>query len=296
MTVDIRQWFKVITALFMGLLMTAGVQAKTNDHSHHQHMNHNQSAISWTEAPLLAVDKKRTRGFKGFTLKGMQAEEVTIYPGNTEESWSIEVKDNAVKVKNRGGMKGGYHWIGTVSEQENLVRSVSSAFYFPNPGPAPRDMLSLQKSALDISPVKLPREHQHFRAGENWDFLVRLNGNPVANIPVIFETENQTRKVLKTDRHGLVSIPFPYDFPEESESESAEGHGQGHGHARRKKAGFVLTVEQDKGGKQFVSHFNFHYTTGAFYNKNLALGIGFAVFGMMTAAPLLRKPKKGGKS
>jgi len=292
--VEIRQRFKFIAALLLGLFMTAGAQAKTNDHSHHQHMNHNSPVINWTEAPLLTEDKKRARGFKGFTLHGVQAEEVTVYPGNTEESWSVAVKDNAVKVKNRGGMKGGYHWIGTVSEQENLIRSVSSAFYFPNPGPAPRDMLSLQKSALDISPMKLPREHQHFRAGENWDFLVRLNGNPVANIPVIFETENKTRKILKTNQGGVVSIPFPYDFPEESES--AEGHDQGHGHARRKKAGFVLTVEQETDNKQFISHFNFHYTTGAFYNKNLALGIGFALFGMITAAPLLRKAKKGGKA
>ncbi|NNJ92352.1 MAG: hypothetical protein HKP55_11815 [Gammaproteobacteria bacterium] len=142
--------------------------------------------------------------------------------------------------------------------------------------------------------MKLPREHQHFRAGENWDFLVRLNGKPVKNAPVIFETENKTREVLKTDQDGLVSIPFPYDFPEESDS--AIGDGQDHGHARRKKAGFVLTVEQKSDGKQFISHFNFYYTTGAFYNKNLALGIGFALFGMMTAAPFLRKSKKGGKS
>ncbi|NNJ90834.1 MAG: hypothetical protein HKP55_04080, partial [Gammaproteobacteria bacterium] len=111
MRIDIRQRFKLIAALSIGLLISAGAQSKPNDHSHHLHMNHNLPAISWTEAPLFKVDKKRTRGFKGFTLQGMQAEEVTVYPGNTEDSWSVAVKDNAVKVKNRGGMKGGYHWI-----------------------------------------------------------------------------------------------------------------------------------------------------------------------------------------
>ncbi|WP_179116458.1 hypothetical protein [Solemya velum gill symbiont] len=48
--------------------------------------------------------------------------------------------------------------------------------------------------------------------------------------------------------------------------------------------------------RKHITHFNYHYTTGAFYKKDLALGIGFALFGMIVAAPLLRKPKKGGKT
>ena len=111
---------------------------------------------------------------------------------------------------------------------------------------------------------------------------------------VIFETEHKTRKVLKTNQDGLVSVSFPYDFPEQGEA--ATKHGQGHGHGRRQKADFVLSVEHATDERKFISHFNYHYTTGPFYNKNLALGIGFALFGMITAAPLLRNSKKGAKA
>ncbi len=282
----------MVTALSIGLLMTTAVHSKTSDHSHHD-LHDNASKTRWTDAPLLAVDKKRTRGFKRITLKDMHADQVTVYPSDVQESWSDAVPDNVIEVKNRGGKKGGYHWIGAVSEQENQVRSAATVIYFPNPGPAPRPMLSLQKSALDISPVKLPREHQHFRAGESWDFNVSLNGKPLQNSQIIFETENKTRQALKTNEDGLVSITFPDDFPEKTETVNEDGHG---GHERRKKAGFVLTVEHENEGKQYLSHFNYHYTTGAFYNKNLALGVGFALFGMITAAPLLRKTRKGDKA
>ena len=287
-----RQKFKLITALLIGPLITTSVHSKSDVHSHHQHMLDHQSASNWTDAPLLVLAKKRTRGFKSITLKGLHTDEVTVIPSDAEERWPVAVKDKVVKVKSRGGRQGGYHWLGTTSEQENYVQSVASVIYFPNPGPAPRPMLSLQKSTLDISPVKLPREHQHFRAGENWDFLVRLNDKPLKNVPVVLETENKTRQVLTTNHDGLVSITFPYDFSDEPETVDEHSHD----HQRRKKAGFVLTVKQDLEGRQFISHFNYHYTTGAFYNKNLALGIGFALFGMITAVPLLRKPRKGDKA
>ena len=288
-----RRQFELFTALLIGLLSATYVQSKADDHSHHHQMQDHHTQKSWTDAPVMTLDKKRTRGFKRIFLQGVNTEQVTVYPADAEEIWTVEVQDQAIKVKNRGGRQGGYHWLGTVSEQGNSVQSVASVIYFPNPGPAPRPVLSLQKSSLDISPVKLPREHQHYRAGESWDFLVRLNGKPLTNVPVVLETENNTREVLKTNQDGLVSILFPYDFREETESVNQNGHA---GHARRKKAGFVLTVEHKADDKQFISHFNYHYTTGAFYNKNLALGIGFALFGMITAAPLLRKSRKGGKA
>ncbi len=282
----------LVTALLSGLLITSGVQSKTGNHNQHQAMQDQYSVKAWTDTPILIPDNKRTRGFKQIILKGIQADQVTVYPSDIQENWSDAVPDNVIKVKNRGGKKGGYHWVGTVSSQNNTVRSVSSVIYFPNPGPAPRPMLTLQKSSLDISPVKLPREHQHFRAGENWDFLVRFNGKPLENIPVVFETEHKTRNTIFTNQNGLVSIPFPDDFPQEVATEDEHSHG----HDRRKKAGFVLTVEQQTDDRKFISHFNYHYTTDAFYNKNLALGIGFALFGMITAAPLLRKSKKVSKA
>ncbi|OOZ43659.1 hypothetical protein BOW37_09595 [Solemya velum gill symbiont] len=286
----------MISALLTGLLMSFGAHSSTGDHSHHSGMVDHQSDNYWTAAPLLIPDKKRTRGFKRIIFKNLQADEATVHHGDAEESWTVAVKDNAAKIESRGGKQGGYHWIGALSEKEDLVQSVATAIYFPNPGPAPRGMLSLQKSALDISPVHLPREHQHFRAGENWDFLVRLNGKPLENTPVLFETKNRTREVFKTDQDGLVSIPFPFDFPEEDQSANQNAEGHNHSQARRKKASFVLTVEDHADDRKHITHFNYHYTTGAFYKKDLALGIGFALFGMIVAAPLLRKPKKGGKT
>lgn len=291
---DTRYPSGVMAALLAGVLVSFGAQSKTDDHSHHPGMADRQLAVNWTDAPLLIPDKKRTRGFKRINIKGLQVDEATVHHGDGEDSWTVAVQDNAVQIKNRGGKQGGYHWIGALSENGSLVRSVATAIYFPNPGPAPRGMLSLQKTALDISPVHLPREHQHFRAGEDWDFRVSLHGKPLENVPIVFETGNGTRKVFETGRDGLVSIPFPFDFPEETHAANPNAQHHSHGPERRKKANFVLTVEQDADGRKYLSHFNYHYTTGAFYRKDLALGVGFALFGMIAAAPLLRKPRKRG--
>ncbi len=284
----------LVTALVTGIGTGLCVHAKSADHSHHQPMYGETPKVSWTEAPLLALNKGRSRSVKNIRLHNLNAEQITVYPPGAEESWKVDVQNATVNVKSRGGTQGGYHWVGVESENNNLVQSVASVIYFSNPGPAPRGMLNLQKTSLDISPLELPREHRHFRAGENWNFRVNLHGKPLVDVPVIFETGNQTRKVLKTDKNGLIQVTFPFDFPDAEETSGK--HAQGHAHGRRRQSDFVLSVEQVEDQRKYMSHFNYHYTTGAFYNKNLVLGIGFAVFGMITAAPLLRKSKKGVKA
>ncbi|OOY51861.1 hypothetical protein [Solemya velum gill symbiont] len=112
----------MISALLTGLLMSFGAHSSTGDHSHHSGMVDHQSDNYWTAAPLLIPDKKRTRGFKRIIFKNLQADEATVHHGDAEESWTVAVKDNAAKIESRGGKQGGYHWIGALSEKEDLVQ------------------------------------------------------------------------------------------------------------------------------------------------------------------------------
>ena len=154
-------------------------------------------------------------------------------------------------------------------------------------------MLNASLPGLDLSPAILPTEHQKYRAGETWPFLVRLDGKPLANQPVRLETSAGSAATYISDEKGLVQVAFPEDFPPPEQREKPKG-----GHHHRFSQQFVLSasVESDLGPAQ-QSSFNYQYHPGAYDQKNLWLGGGFALLGMLAAVPLVRqrKPKESAK-
>ncbi len=264
---------------------------KEDGHAHHGHTMQD----SWTEQPLLRKARNPNRRVKLLRVDGITASQLTVQaPNETDEAALVEqipLKEGKAGVRVRGKLQGGWYRVSARANDGNS--RVGTLVYFGNPGPAPREMLKTSLPGLDLSPAILPTEHQNYRSGETWPFLVRMNGEPLANQPVRLETSAGSSDTFVSDEKGLVNVTFPADFPPPEQREKPKG-----GHHHRFSQQFVLSthVEPNQGPAQ-QSSFNYQYRPGAYDQKNLWLGGGFALLGMLAAVPLVRqrKPKESAK-
>lgn len=182
---------------------------------------------------------------------------------------------------------GGFHWLAAREEQDERVRVASTVYYSGERGAQnPTAMFTRQKHELEIIPQPYPREHARYRANEDWQFLVRFNGKPLADQWVRLETQNGTRFDFASDAQGVVTVGIPDDFGKAAQKKSGDSHDHG-----RRSADLVLAVEHAEGGKTYLTAFNASYGTDAFDQRSLALGLGFTLLGMAGAVPLLRQRK-----
>lgn len=255
----------------------------------HGAMMRSQSKI-WTQLPLL---KARMKG------QDMAARKVIMQPQNIAadaiEAWPNDLDDangHRSLTIGMGGApldkpaSGGFQMLTAREEQDDAVRVASTVHYFgERGGKNPTTMFDQVKHELEIVPKPYPREHSRYRAKEDWQFSVRFKGQPLVGQKVVLETSNGSRSEFMTDALGVVLISVPDDFkPEEAQS-------KGESHGMRRGADLVLAVSHEDGGKRYLTAFNSNYGEDAFAKRDLALGIGFTLLGMLGAAPLLRNRK-----
>jgi hypothetical protein len=188
--------------------------------------------------------------------------------------------------------RGGFHMLTVREEQANLVRVASAVYYNGERGAKnPTAMFMRQKHELEVIPQPHPREHSRYRAGEDWKFLVRFNGQPLPGQKVYLETSNGSVDAFVADAQGVFTLRVPDDFKAEEESKAPGGHNHG-----RPGAEFVLATEHEVNGKTYLTAFNSSYGKNAYDQRSLALGLGFTLLGMLGATPLLRKRNTAKKS
>lgn len=246
---------------------------------------------TWTMFPTL---KTKVSG------QGREGRVVTVVPQNIVAN-SIDAYSNNIKdAKGRrqlpldmAGAKldkpaaGGFHWLAAREEQAGRVQVASTVHFFAgSDGQNPTALFMQQKHELEIIPQPFPREHSRYRANEDWNFLVRFNSKPLANQKVLFETMNGTKTELVSDAQGVVTVRVPDDFEAEVQQKTAGSHDHG-----RRSSDFVLAAEHAEGGKSYLTAFNGSYGTDAFYQRSIAMGLGFTLLGMIGAVPLLRQRK-----
>ena len=269
--------------LFAGVALAEPPQSAMSgmDHAHHAH-----TMRSWTDLPLLKAKSS-----------GESRERVTVVPQNivadAVDAYSNKLADGNGRRRlplDIAGAKldkpasGGFHWLAAREESGDTVRIASTVYYFGERGAEnPTDMFMTQKHELEIVPQPYPREHSRYRAMEDWKFLVRFNGQPLAEQKVVLETSNGSRRELESDAQGIVVASIPDDFKAETEGKEA-GHG-------RPGADFLLATEHADGGKTYLTAFNAAYGKNAFDQRSIAMGLGFTLLGMLGAVPLLRHRK-----
>ncbi len=242
----------------------------------------------WTRYPLLqpAMGGRGERGSSTLALKNLDAAVLDVYaPDGPDESKhrQIEITPEGAKVTPVSPKNGNYYWASAREEKDGHVNVASTAVYFSNPGAAPTRMLLERRNELEIIPQPLPREHGSYRESEKWVFLLRYNGQPLANHEVKLETEFGSKSAFTSDANGRVTVLFPYDFKAD-EPAKADGHHRGPRRAR-----FVLAAQHEAEGRHYLSAFNYTYSPDATRGRSLGAGMGFLVLGMALAVPLWRR-------
>ena len=243
----------------------------------------------WTKYPLLTpmMGRGGDRAVAKLAVKNLQPAVLEVFAAEGPADRlrrQFPVAPEGTRIEAVTPKIGNYHWVSAREEAEGQVTVASTAYAFGNPGEAPTALLLKQKSELEIIPQPLPREHGAWRESEKWQFLLRFNGQPLAKKEVRMETEFGTKTAFVSDERGMVTVLFPRDFkPVEKKSEQG-----GHDHGPR-RAKFVLAAEHDDAGKRYLTAFNYTYSADAARDRNLLAGVGFGVFGMLLATPLLRR-------
>ena len=245
---------------------------------------------AWTAFPTLKTKtsgESRERRVTNVIPQNIAAGNVDAYSNNASDA-----KPHRQLPLEMAGAKldkpesGGFHWLTAREEQGDRVRVASTVHFFGERGAQnPTAMFMQQKHELELIPQPYPREHSRYRANEDWKFLVRFNGKPFAGQWVRLETQNGTRFDFISDAQGVVTVRIPDDF---KAVEKKAGGSHDHG---RRSADFVLAIEHAEGGKTYLTAFNASYGTDAFYQRDLLMGLGFTLLGMIGAAPLLRQRK-----
>ena len=248
---------------------------------------------AWTAFPIL---KTKTSGTNRASMITMVLPQ-NIVTANID-AWSNNLQDADAHRQlpmELGGARldkpatGGFQVLTAREEQGDAVHVASTVYYFGGRGAKnPTAMFMRQKNELEIIPQPFPREHSRYRANEDWQFMVRFNGQPLANQKVKFETSNGSASELVTDAMGGLNLHVPDDLkPVEAKKESG-----GHDHGMRRGGDFVLAVERAEAGETYLTAFNSSYGPDAFDGRSLGWGLGFTLLGMLGAVPLLRRKQK----
>lgn len=252
-----------------------------------------QNGQPWTRHPFIMPVMRRgerDRMSTGLVEKNIETDFFEVFApdssvADAQRKVPVEAKGTVIKALPK---LGNYYWVTARQEKDGQVTVASTPYYFGEPGPAPTRLLLEQKHELEIIPQPLPREHGSWRESEKWRFLLRFNGQPLANTTLRMETEFGTRTAFASDEKGMVAVLFPRDFKSDEKKAGQVDHSHG-----PRRAKFVLVAEHDAGGKHYLTAFNYTYSADADRNRDLLAGVGFGVFGMLLATPLLRRRKTG---
>ncbi len=276
---------------FIALLVLCGAPA----HAQHDHAAMAQAAPpparpaarEWTKQPLLVpvMGQRGDRASAAVRPVGIEAGEIVVFAADGPEERkrvAYPVGPEGAKFQSAAPRVGNYHWVIARQESDAEVRVASTAWYFSNPGEAPTALLAQSRHELEIIPDPLPREHGNYRESEKWRFLVRWQGRPLANQPLVMETEFGSRSSVLTNAEGYAMVVFPRDF-----RPPREGEPGGHGGPRRAK--FVLATEKEDSGRRYLTAFNYGYSPDPDRDRSLGWGAAFGLVGMIAALPLLRR-------
>lgn len=283
----------LVVACCLGLL-PPGYAAAQDEHSGHMQSGGMPARlVTWTAYPLLKI-----------RMNGASREQMvtSALPQNIAaggiDAYSCDLYDVSGRRQLPLGMagikldkpaSGGFHWLAAREDQGGKVLVASTVHSFGERGAKdPTAMFMQQKHELEIIPQPFPREHSRYRAGERWKFLVRFKGHPVVGQKVVLETQNGSKTEWVSDEQGVFAVQLPDDFKPAADSNGSGGHGT-------PGADFVLATEYAEGDKSYLTAFNSSYGRNAFDRRNLAMGMGFVLLGMIGALPLLRQRKTAKK-
>jgi len=131
-------------------------------------------------------------------------------------------------------------------------------------------LTAVEKTTFEIVPDPVPREHQHYRSDQRWNFFLRFKNQPAAGIPMTLETSHGTRVNTVSDSEGRVTLQIPDDFPDLWEGERD-----------RRTAEFSISAETKDAGILYRTMLSAEYRVNPRHWQSTGLGVAVAGFGML---------------
>jgi len=147
-------------------------------------------------------------------------------------------------------------------------------------GNSPRLLTAAYKTAFEIIPAPLPREHRRYMANHDVVFILRYEGSPVANVAIQLVTTNGTEKTLTSDRSGAVRFSLPDDFAVTKP-----------GLRNNKPAEFVLSSENVIKNVRYRTSFSAAYYVDSSHWQSLDMGIAVLATGFIAGLAINRRNK-----
>lgn len=125
---------------------------------------------------------------------------------------SLEMKKTSLKLPKPP--MGGYYALVLTQHTDNQINS-AVRYLSLNGRPikiSPSKLTALPKADLEIVPAPLHREHDRYTASKKYRFIVMFQGTPLAKVPVLLETQNNTASPYTSDNEGIITVTLPNDF------------------------------------------------------------------------------------
>ncbi|MFY9141856.1 hypothetical protein [Sulfuricurvum sp.] len=183
---------------------------------------------------------------------------------------------------------GGYYAM--VAEGNGTNGVYSAVRYLPLQGRpskiSPTKLTALPKTALEIVPNPLHREHDRYTASKSYQFLLRFHDQALPDTAVSLETHNTPAQTVMTDSEGKFTITLPNDFKNVRI-----------GRNENKPSEFLLTTQYREGETLYQSTLSMPYSLNPNdYWQSQTYGAGAIFIGFLGGIFLYRRNKKQGAS
>jgi len=135
---------------------------------------------------------------------------------------------------------------------------------------SPSKLAAAQKTAFEIEPAPIPREHHRYMANKVWEFIIRFKGKPLSGIPVVLETNQGSRVEAISNDTGFVQFIIPDDFSEVKP-----------GRRKNPPAEFSIFAEYKTESAQYETTLSAAYYVDPGHWKSKGLGAAVAGLGLV---------------
>ncbi|MEN8180623.1 MAG: hypothetical protein ABFS39_18655 [Pseudomonadota bacterium] len=149
---------------------------------------------------------------------------------------------------------------------------------------SPAELAGAQKTRFEIVPDPIPREHYRYHSNQAWGFILRLDGQPVAETKVILQTGHGSLVEGVTDHAGLVSLLIPDDFPDIQAGERDE-----------RSADFRVKAETLADGIRYQTELSAEYRVNPAHWQSFGWGLTVAGLGFLVGGFIGRVGKRNNK-
>lgn len=251
-----------------------------------------QAAMLWQPAPPAPAQQGSAhqghaghgaqRGGKPFLLQeGAGAEAEIWLPTLVRRPLQV---DQSGRVLVGGSGSDNYHLL-YAKKTEGSREQVALRYLYQRGKPSevsPSVLVNQDKTALEIIPAPLTREHQRYNSLKAYDFIVRFGAEPLAAQPVTLRSSNGSEINAKTDHQGRITFHLPDDFSEVKA-----------GRRSNPPAEFVLATAHKADNKQYQTTLSAPYYVNPSHWRSTGGGLAAMFAGVVTGFVVLRRSQKG---